>query len=274
MKKCIFLALAALLLTGCASLLERSYDVVEPYTDRYWDPGAEDTLRVENHQDLVNSLLLLIDQRTEEATIRCYGDANAYMTARSACLEVRQETIAGSYLLDDLSFDFTQTDDAEYRTLTCRMSYREDAEDPENIMTLSDSQSLVDLLRVSVREEMGKLTTQFVRDTPQEEVTAAVESLWQELCRGEDAAKETDIDIAPAEENEVLPEDEEPPADTDMPSEEGEAVPADGEIFPEDIEPVEPDEPDYPPCPWEIRFYPDQAETRIVEILLTPSLMY
>ena len=265
MKKWITLPLTVLLLTGCASLLERSYSVVEPYTDRYWDPGAEDTLRVENHQDLVNSLLLLIDQRTEEATIRCYGDANAYATARSACLEVRQETITGSYLLDGLSFAFTQTEGADYRTLTCRISYREDAEDPENIMTLSDSQSLVDLLRVSVREEMGKLTTQFVRDTPQEEVTAAVESLWEELCRGEDAAKETE-DLVSSEEAGVSPADEQLPADTDMLPENGEAAPADGDMFPEDGEPVEPD---YPPCPWEIRFYPDQAETRIVEILLT-----
>ena len=49
------LLLTCLLLTGCGALLERSYSVVEPYADRYWDSAAEDTLRAENHQDVVNS---------------------------------------------------------------------------------------------------------------------------------------------------------------------------------------------------------------------------
>ena len=64
-----FLAVC-LLLSGCASLLERSYSVVEPYADRYWDASAEDTLRVENYQDLVNSLLMLIEERAEDGVIR------------------------------------------------------------------------------------------------------------------------------------------------------------------------------------------------------------
>ena len=54
------------LLSGCPALLERSYGVSEPYADRYWDSSAEDTLRVESYQDLVNSLLLLVEQRAEE----------------------------------------------------------------------------------------------------------------------------------------------------------------------------------------------------------------
>ena len=37
MKKWLFLPLLALLLSGCSFLLERSYSVEKPYTDRYWD---------------------------------------------------------------------------------------------------------------------------------------------------------------------------------------------------------------------------------------------
>ena len=62
-----------LLLCGCGILLERSYSSVEPYANRYWDSGAEDTLRSETYQDLVNSLLLLVEERAEEGTIRCYS---------------------------------------------------------------------------------------------------------------------------------------------------------------------------------------------------------
>ena len=230
------LLLTCLLLTGCGALLERSYSVVEPYADRYWDSAAEDTLRAENHQDLVNSLLMLVEERAEEGTIRCYGAANSYLQAQSACREVSEETALGSYLLSSLTFDYANS--AGYSALTCRMSYREDAEDPASLMTLSDSQSLVDLLRLTVREELEKQTARFPYNTPREEVTGAVERLWRELQ--EDAA---------------------PPAAE--PGPEGEAA------VPEAAEPVM--APEIPPCPWEIRFYPDAEATEIVEVLLVPA---
>ena len=238
MKQRLFppLLAACLLLSGCTSLLERSYSVVEPYADRYWDSAAEDTLRAENHQDLVNSLLMLVEERAEEGTIRCYGAANSYLQAQSACREVSEETALGSYLLSSLTFDYANS--AGYSALTCRMSYREDAEDPASLMTLSDSQSLVDLLRLAVREELEKQTARFPYNTPREEVTGAVERLWRELQ--EDAA---------------------PPAAE--PGPEGEAA------VPEAAEPVM--APEIPPCPWEIRFYPDAEATEIVEVLLVPA---
>ena len=65
---------AMLLLSGCASLLERSYSSVEPYINRYWDPVAEDTLKAETKQDLVNTLLMLVEQRAEEGEIRYYAE--------------------------------------------------------------------------------------------------------------------------------------------------------------------------------------------------------
>ena len=104
MKKRTMLAaaLACLLLSGCASLLERDYSVVEPYANRYWDTSAEDTLRAESYQDLVNSMLLLVEQQAEEGVIRCYDEADAYQEILAARGEVRRETMPGSYLLEDL----------------------------------------------------------------------------------------------------------------------------------------------------------------------------
>ena len=244
MKKCLPFLLICLLLTGCGALLERSYSVVEPYADRYWDSTAEDTLRAENHQDLVNSLLMLVEERAEEGTIRCYGAANSYLQAQSACREVSEETALGSYLLASLTFDYANS--AGYSSLTCRMSYREDAEDPASLMTLSDSQSLVDLLRLAVREELEKQTARFPYNTPREEVTGAVERLWRELQ--EDAAP-------PPAEPAMAPQPEAEPGP------EGEAA--------AEAEPVM--APELPPCPWEIRLYPDAAATEIVEVLLAPE---
>ena len=287
------LLLAVCLLGGCAALLERSYSAAEPYVDRYWDSGAEDTLRAESYQDLVNSLLLLIEERAEEGIIRCYGDVGEYREAAAAREEVRKETTLGAYLLRDLRISYESG--ANYSTVTCYMTYREDAEDIDAIMKLSDSQSLVDLLRLSVREERDKLTARFSYDTPREDVIAAVESFWQELCRAEqeEAAAASaeilpeDVEDASGEEPENQeeageaeePEDAEPVEEesgeeTESPAEEpsqewevrsgapGEGEPGEGEG------PAEPPEEEFPPCPWRIQFYPNQETAEIVEVLL------
>ena len=282
------LLLAACLLTGCAALLERSYSNVEPYADRYWDSGAEDTLRVESYQDLVNSLLMLVEEHTEDAVIRCYGEAGEYQEVMAAREEVRRETTLGAYLLRNLRLD--HEDGTSYSTVTCYMTYREDAEDLASIMVLSDSQSLVDLLRLAVREERDKMTARFSYDMPREEVSAAVENFWQELCLAEMEAAEAAEALAAA--GELLPEDGEPPEDVQEPGEEEPpegapedeepsveeeppAAPNSGEEPPpeqaEDPEsPQEPEEPpiEYPPCPWQINFSPDKETAEIVEVLL------
>ena len=278
------LAMTAGLLGGCARLLERSYGITEPYADRYWDSSAEDTLRAETYQDLVNSLLLLVEQKAEEGVIRCYGEAEEYEQVLAARREVRQETMLGSYLLKELQLDHEKG--SGYGTGTCQMTYREDAEDLGALMPISDSQSLVDLLRLAVREDYEKLAAHFTYEPSREDVAAAVESLWQEICRSEMeelAALSVDEEVpaegAPEGEEGVVPEEsgeggaEAPPEEQeDMPPEE-EAV--DGEAAEgEDGEAVEPppEEPviEYPPCPWSIRFYPNQETAEIVEVLLKP----
>ena len=278
------LAMTAGLLGGCARLLERSYGITEPYADRYWDSSAEDTLRAETYQDLVNSLLLLVEQKAEEGVIRCYGEAEEYEQVMAARREVRQETMLGSYLLKELQLDHEKG--SGYSTVTCRMTYREDAEDLGALMPISDSQSLVDLLRLAVREDYEKLAAHFTYEPSREDVAAAVESLWQEICRSEMeelAALSVDEEVpaegAPEGEEGVVPEEsgeggaEAPPEEQEAAPPEEEAV--DGEAAEgEDGEAVEPppEEPviEYPPCPWSIRFYPNQETAEIVEVLLKP----
>lgn len=278
------LAMTAGLLGGCARLLERSYGITEPYADRYWDSSAEDTLRAETYQDLVNSLLLLVEQRAEEGVIRCYGEAEEYEQVLAARREVRQETMLGSYLLKELQLDHEKG--SGYSTVTCQMTYREDAEDLGALMPISDSQSLVDLLRLAVREDYEKLAAHFTYEPSREDVAAAVESLWQEICRSEMeelAALSVDEEVpeegAPEGEEGVVPEEsgeggaEAPPEEQEAAPPEEEAV--DGEAAEgEDGEAVEPppEEPviEYPPCPWSIQFYPNQETAEIVEVLLKP----
>ena len=307
MKKWIgILALAGgLLLSGCASLLERSYSVVEPYADRYWDASAEDTLRAESYQDLVNSLLLLVEERSEEGVIRYYTEGNAYSLALQATWEVREDTMLGSYLLEDLSFRY-ETGEEGVCTLTYELIYREDAEDVDSLMVLSDSQSLVDLLRLAIREGHDRLTARFAYDMPREDVEAAVAAMWREVCLGsaeeplppETAAGEETDPTQPPEEGGApeespqkaspgeVPAPEEPAAEA--PSELVQEASAQEETVPEgtgegpggETQPVSgeapgaeeetPPVPEIPPCPWELRYYPDQDAAELVEVLLLP----
>lgn len=262
----------ALLLSGCASLLERSYTVVEPYTDRYWDTAAEDTLRAASYQDLVTSLLMLVEQRSEEGVIRYYGSSGIepYMLALSARREVLEETVLGSYLLQDVTLSFSGEED--YSTLAFSFAYREGTESPENLMILSDTQSLMDLLRMAVREGHPMLTARFFEKIPRADVTDAVERLWQEMQADtpadtaqppQDAAAESvTAPDAPTEEIPAAPTD--PPA---PPEGEGTA-PAAGDGLTETPPPAAAP---VPPCPWTIRFYPDRDAAEIVEILLTEN---
>ncbi len=264
----VFAALLALcLLTGCASPLEgRSYSVEEPYTDRYWDPAAEDTMRAETYQDLVNSLLLLLDQRSEEGTIRYYGDEDAFTVANAARSEVCRETMMGAYLIDHMTFLMDWQED--YTAYTFTLVYRKDAENVDSLMAISDSQSLADLLRLALREELERLTVSFPHETvSREEVAQVVDQQWEALylesLAPEEASEETSGE-APAPETEQPPEETEAEAETppDGPDGEDPAGPEGGEI-------QEPPPPEIPPCPWVLRFYPDVDRPGIVELWLT-----
>ena len=268
MAKRIWPGLLALVLalSGCASLLERDYSVVEPYADSYWDT-EEDALRAESYQELVNSLLMLVEQRSEEGTIRFYPDSDApYSQVGEASREVREETALGAYLVEEMSFLYQRTED--HCTLTWNIAYREGAADPDSLMTLSDAQSLVDLLRLAVREGHEKLTARFSYEIPRQEAIDAVEQLWRELCAVQAAPEEP----APGGEASGEPSgDQTPPEETEAPSDAGEETQSGGTPQEEgsaEEAPAAETEPEYPPCPWEIRFYPDRDTAEIVEILL------
>lgn len=287
-KRILILALAgSLLLSGCTSLLERSYSVVEPYADRYWDANAEDTLRAESYQDLVNSLLMLIEERAEDGVIRYYTSGDAYSLALQATQEVREETMLGSYLLEKITFAYQMVEEGVC-TLSYTMIYREDAEDVDSLMVLSDSQSLVDLLRLAIREGHSKLTARFAYDMPREDVEAAVATMWREVCLGSGETTqdpETGVQNPPedpaglseengtAETTAVHSEPVEDPLQKASDDETAEVQPVSSEET--DTEAVEtageePGAEEIPPCPWEIHYYPDLEAAELVEVLLTP----
>ena len=65
-----------LLLTGCASLLEREYSTVEPHVSKFWESEAAGTLRAESYQDVVNGLIYFINRGAESGSIRFDESSN------------------------------------------------------------------------------------------------------------------------------------------------------------------------------------------------------
>ena len=74
MKKRIWLlAAACVLLSGCASLLDREYSRVEAHSSKFWESEDTGILRAESYQDIVNDLMLLVGRHADQAVIRLYS---------------------------------------------------------------------------------------------------------------------------------------------------------------------------------------------------------
>ena len=152
-KKFIPLALAlCLTLSGCGNIvLERSYSVSAPHSEVYWENENADTLRADSYPDLVNALLLLLGEHSEEGTVRIYGnDETAAAMAEQACREVQEETALGAYLLDYISY--TDAQEHGYYEMRVRLGYRRTAEEQAAIVTATSTEALPDLLRLTAAE--------------------------------------------------------------------------------------------------------------------------
>lgn len=97
---------ACILLTGCASMLERDYVSVTPHSSTKTDVGSSSVLRVENYQELVNSLIYFISTASDNGVIRLYMDSGVvdeYL--HNARQEIMQEYPPAVYAVEDISFE-------------------------------------------------------------------------------------------------------------------------------------------------------------------------
>lgn len=151
---CALLSLSVLL---CSCGLERSYSSVEMHTEAYWENTAEDTLRAENYQDLVNALLLLIGKHAEDGVVRVYGleEQDWVGMAARASDEVRQ-TAVGSYLLRYMTYRVDKEENCH--VMYPSFSYRRSAEEYAALVNASDEEAVPDLLREAVKAGADALT--------------------------------------------------------------------------------------------------------------------
>lgn len=254
--------LLLLLLTGCNSLLEQDYSSVEPHANRYWEEDAgSDILRAESYQDLVNTLMLLVEEHRDSGTLRLYLTDVDYVSAltmlKRAVTEVREETAIGSYALERLDFDMEELRNSYYQA-ELRPVYRRTAEDVAGIQETASSGAIYDMLLKAYEEEVPRLTVRYSYLSEEPEVLLENIRLLQAELEGfarpatdggEETSEEESGEAAEAGESDS-PDEAEPPEET-----------GDGEIVPLLKEPVL----------WEVYFYPPKGQRSIVEVFLQPE---
>ena len=147
---------AVLLLTGCASLLERTYTSVEPHSSKFWESEAAGTLRAENYQDIVNDLL--IGEHTETATLRLYNysdDLTVAETLEQAAAEVQQETPMGAYAVEYITS--ASQPQRGYYEISLQIGYRRTAEQIQAVVNATSTEALPSLLEAALDEGRTEL---------------------------------------------------------------------------------------------------------------------
>lgn len=152
------LALALCLLTGCSALLERTYSTAEPHSSKFWESEAAGTLRAENHQDVVNDLLLLVGRHQDTATLRLYefeSDLAVADTLERAAAEVQQETPMGAYAVEYI----TTSSHAQrgYYEVAVRIGYRRTLEQVQAVVNATSPEALYSLLADALDQEKTEL---------------------------------------------------------------------------------------------------------------------
>ncbi len=146
---------AAVVLSGCSAMLERSYVSSTTHLDY---SVAEDSsiLRVETYQGLVNALLYFVNQHATTGTLRLYnysGDVEADL--ESACNEVTTEDPLGVFSVRSMDYDSTRI--ITYYEVDVRIVYSRSAQVVSSIQTVSGLSGLrSELTRaISVRQSQS-----------------------------------------------------------------------------------------------------------------------
>lgn len=179
---CLLILLSTL--TGCASMLERTYSATEPHSSKFWESEAAGTLRAENYQDVVNDLLLLVNQHKERAVLRLYDENNTLSVGEllnRAIAEVQQETPMGSYAVEYIIA--SHQDQHGFCEASIRIGYRRTAEQIRSVVSATSTEALYSLLKNALNEGKKELVVRISYWTPESsaQTQSAVDALRREF---------------------------------------------------------------------------------------------
>lgn len=147
----------SLLLSGCSSLLERSYHSSTAHVDRPTVAEDPSVLRVENYRELVSAVLYLVSQGAEEGTIQLHdytGPVESDLTA--ACAEVATEDPLGAYCVDYIKHEYVRVVSDYQAALSIR--YRRTQEQVRSIVNVTGAGAI----RTELQEALEEFADQVV----------------------------------------------------------------------------------------------------------------
>jgi len=124
-----------LLLSGCSSMLERSYSSTVTHVD-YAVMEDDAVLRAESYQGLVNSILYYVKEHSPVGSIRLYQDAgDVEADLERACQEVMEQDPLAAYTVRELTYRHTRV--LTYYEVDVNIAYRHTAAEVEAIRSVS-----------------------------------------------------------------------------------------------------------------------------------------
>ncbi len=154
----LLLLAAALPLSGCMSILERSYQSVKPHTSQYWEDATASALRAEDYQSLVNGLLMLLAEQKDTGIVRMYGyekKAEAIHDMERACAEVTVEDPLGAYLVDYVTYDCEEGTNCY--EMTVRFTYQKTPMQLRALTNATTGAALPELLALALEDGCSEL---------------------------------------------------------------------------------------------------------------------
>ncbi|MBE6962835.1 MAG: hypothetical protein E7445_10355 [Ruminococcaceae bacterium] len=245
-----------LLLTGCASILDREYRVVELHSSKFWESDADDILRAENYQDIVNDLLLLVGEYQRQATLRLYSDdseAAVEAELERAAAEIQKDTPLGAYAVSYIITESEQQHD--YHEVTVRISYRCTREQMKSIVNATSATALESLLSAAMESGSKELVVRlgYWNEGDEELVNSAMLAVEEDwgltgsqiwTARYYPSLGEVgliEFRLEPAPPRPAAPQEPEKPVDPEVPV--GDETPAEGETPTEGQQPAESEQP-------------------------------
>ncbi|MDY3014270.1 MAG: hypothetical protein SOR61_03605 [Evtepia sp.] len=204
------LTLALLLLSGC-SMLERSYTSVVPHT-QFSDEAENDAiLRADTYQGLVSAILHLVEQGEERGIIRLYQyislTGSAASDVDSACLEVTQEDPLGTYAVDYIKYDVSQT--SAYYQVSVSIAYNKNPQLLSQVISVTGStaveRELITLLPSKPTQVLFRISY-FTKNDSTESLRQAVLDAYAQQVRALPPLKSVQVNLYPDQGQERLAE--------------------------------------------------------------------
>ena len=142
----------ALLLSGCSSLLDRPYVMVEPHVERPAVSGDSSTIQVDTYSELVNAVLFFVSQGVEEGTIQLTDyQGEVEEDLNRACLEVAKDDPLGVYAVDFIKNSYTRVLTTYEATIS--ITYRRTKEQVQSLVNVTSTNA--------IRKEVAEALAQF-----------------------------------------------------------------------------------------------------------------